>query len=126
MTREETKKAIEIMQAYVDGKEIEYYYSGSEKWKKSCDPSWIFFNGFKYRIKSEPKYRPYANAEEMDKAIQEHGSWVKNKATGLRRQIASYCDRVFLSGNSDDYYYDDMLKLYTWQDGTPCGIIMEE
>ena len=32
MTKEETKKAIEVMQAYVDGKEIEFRCRGNHDW----------------------------------------------------------------------------------------------
>ena len=55
MNIEETKKAIEIMQAYVDGKEIEYRYRGSTDWL-SCaaiGPVWGF-NKTDYRVKPEP------------------------------------------------------------------------
>lgn len=48
MTREETKKAIEVMQAFIDGKKI----------KKSDliidDPSWNWYEG-PYEIAEEPK-----------------------------------------------------------------------
>lgn len=38
MTREETKKAIEVMQAYVDGKEVEYLCAG--EWNFITEASW--------------------------------------------------------------------------------------
>lgn len=56
MTREETKKAIEIMQAYVDGKEIEDFYAPAfnNAWYLQQDPTWNWTSR-EYRIKEEPK-----------------------------------------------------------------------
>ncbi len=58
MTREETKKCIEVMQAYVDGKEIEYSHEdvilGRNIWNTSIaeGPLWNW-EEFQYRIKEE-------------------------------------------------------------------------
>lgn len=43
MTREETKKAIEVMQAFVDGKEIEVLTT-DKKYCKTVNPKWNWFN----------------------------------------------------------------------------------
>ena len=52
MNREETKQAIAIMQAFVDGKEIEY--SDGTVWESGFSPSWNWY-GTKYRIKPKPR-----------------------------------------------------------------------
>jgi len=52
MNREETKKAIEVMQAYVDGKVVEYF--AFDAWFPVNQPGWSF-NDTKYRIKPEPR-----------------------------------------------------------------------
>ncbi len=55
MTREETKKCIEVMQAYVDGKEIEANVScGDATWNVVDDILWNWWSNI-YRIKEEPK-----------------------------------------------------------------------
>ena len=79
---------IEVMQAYVDGKEIEVSYMGDEthKWKSIPVPSWDW-QGYEYRVKPEPKeywlvggkicpnlitahvYRDYARLEGKDREI---------------------------------------------------------
>lgn len=51
MNREETKKAIEVMQAYVDGKEIEAWERGV--FSDTSNPAWGW-DVFDYRIKPEP------------------------------------------------------------------------
>lgn len=54
MTREETIEAIKVMQAYVDGKEIEYYDEEDSDFYNCIDPDWNW-EAFIYRIKEEPK-----------------------------------------------------------------------
>lgn len=54
----ETKKQIEVMQAFIDGKEIELKerFKKNDKYKKANTPNWDFLN-FEYRIKpSEPEF----------------------------------------------------------------------
>ena len=53
-TREEINRRIEIMQAYVDGKEIQRRYTYKDKWLDAPDPkfNWSMSN---YRIKPEPR-----------------------------------------------------------------------
>lgn len=51
MTREDTKKAIEVMQAWVDGAEIEFFDS---KWLAIADPVWNWDKG-PYRVKPKPR-----------------------------------------------------------------------
>ena len=51
MNREETKKAIEVMQAYVDGEQIEAKQEGCE-WRASF-PIWDWGPN-EYRVKQEP------------------------------------------------------------------------
>lgn len=46
---ERTKRMIEVMQAYVDGKEIEFKSNSIGAWKKTKKPGW-YWNGWDYRI----------------------------------------------------------------------------
>ena len=50
MNIEQTKKAIEVMQAYVEGKEIEYCYVSEVEWCKTIGPVWDW-SKYIYRIK---------------------------------------------------------------------------
>ena len=56
MNRDDTKKAIEVMQAYVDGAEIEYKYTGH--WRSTdkfpIGPAWSWLT-VPYRIKPKPR-----------------------------------------------------------------------
>ena len=57
MTREEARKAAEVMMAYADGAEIEcrVRLTGKE-WNRINGP-WFNWFTFEYRIKPEPKHR---------------------------------------------------------------------
>ena len=58
MTKEETKKAIEVMQAYVDGKQIQFkgFANNDYPWNDIDDPTWDL-GELAYRVKPEPKLR---------------------------------------------------------------------
>lgn len=72
-------------------------------------------------IEEESKYRPYANADEMDEAIKVHGMFIENKEKGRRRAIVAYSERE-IETVSDCEDYESLLKYYTWLDGTTCGV----
>ena len=82
MTREEARKAAEVMLAYADGKEIEFKTNHKDGWSSLSSNNKVLFNWFvcNYRIKSaksEPKLRPW-KPEEVPV-----GAWIraKNEAT---------------------------------------------
>lgn len=132
MTKEETKKCIEVMQAYVDGKEIQFDHGG--EWV-DVKPDWTW-GGIpkRYRIKSEPHLRPYKDMEEFMKALKEHGGWLLNEDCDYATKPV-YVDKggtdiIGGAGPNNDYGYErvtfgKLLEKFTWIDGTPCGIMEE-
>ncbi len=64
MNIEETKEAIKVMQAFVDGKPCEWRCRGLTIWKEIGTPSWDFVKN-EYRIKPEPK----------DIGVNEYAGW---------------------------------------------------
>lgn len=64
MDRNQAKALLPIIQAYAEGKVIESrcIKGDTSLWYDDKDPS--FDDDFEYRIKPEPKYRPFAKAEE--------------------------------------------------------------
>ena len=127
MTREETRDAVKVMEAYANGKKIQY--KGISEW---LDASFPLFNWakYKYRVKPEPKYRPFKTQEECWNEMHKHPDfgWVKGNVTGEYKQVI----RVFnyntelifnISNNSSaDYSPEMMFRGYTFTDGTPFGI----
>lgn len=72
MNRNQAKEMLPIIQAYAEGKVIESRCIKGDKslWYDDEDPS--FDDDFEYRIKPEPKYKPFANAEECWAEMMKH------------------------------------------------------
>lgn len=127
MTREEAKTMLPIIQAYAEGKEIEIFDKTKRMWITAILP---LFNcdSSSYRIKPESKYRPFKNAEECLAEMQKHQlfGWVKNQ--GLYRNIANVmsCSITFADNEARDVNYEQAFKNYTFADGTPFGVKVEE
>ena len=129
MTKEETKKQIAkaqdriaLMQAYVDGKQIQYFNRLEGKWEDTTDPRWS--QGSSYRIKPEPNYRPFKNAEECWQEMQKHRpfGWIKDKEDGHYSMVAMVDDAVIRISGNKDWFIDEITNNYTFADGTPFGI----
>ena len=127
MTIEETKERIAVMQAYVDGKQIQVESSDS-KWADVPEPSWSI-NG-NYRSKPEPKYRPFKDAEECWQEMLKHQpfGWIKGKEDGHYSMVTTV-DAAAGEGKkhidiSGDYLcsLDETMSCYTFADGAPFGV----
>ena len=121
MTREEAKKAAEVMLAYANGKDLQIGEQGGNEWVDVTIPvfNWELNS---YRIKSEPKYRPFKTGGECWEEMKKHElfGWLKSKS-GDYKVINSV---NFASINSNDYYYTykQAFDDFTFIDGTPFGI----
>ena len=126
MTREEIKKMLPILQAFVDGKTIESRCIKGDKslWYDDEDPS--FDDDFEYRVKPEPKYRPFKDAEECWAEMQKHQpfGWLKSKKDGYYSFITMLNYRFRLNGY-DGWRFDDVINKFTFADGTPFGVKKE-
>lgn len=122
MTREEIKNLLPVMQAFADGKEIQYVNSEgrvSDKETMFDDVSYAF----RYRIKPEPTYRPFRNVEECWAEMQKHQpfGWLINsyghfEITGIKKE--GVCFGVVNNFHGYEYLFTD----YLFADGTPFGI----
>lgn len=127
MTREEAKVLLPIIQAYAEGKVIESrcIKGDTSLWYDDKDPS--FDDDFEYRIKPEPKYRPFKDAEECWNEMQKHQpfGWVKD--TQRFFVCKAFGNHLFFIGIEDKpYNYKEVLRDYTFADGTPFGVKVEE
>ena len=122
MNRKEAAELLPIIKAFSEGKEIEVLYKGTKSpWFKIKDMN--FNEGIIYRIKSEPKYRPFNNAEECWQEMQKHQpfGWVKStlfKDLALVKRVTT----LYVEINRDIIDYKDALEKFTFVDGTPFGI----
>ncbi len=127
MTREEAKNLLPIIQAFSEGKTIQSRCITGETplWWDDNNPTFEI-DDFDYRIKPEPKYRSFRNAEECWNEMKKHNpfGWIKCKEgyfnivyvnnfyVGLADNDGS---RILLA--SKNSYQDN-----TFADGTPFGI----
>ena len=125
------KKMLPIIQAYVDGKAVEYYNEHEDEWVP-FDREYSFFITFNdkpegYRIKPEPKYRPFKGTEECWNEMLKHQpfGWIKDE----NKYYHIAC--VFDADKEGDNMiieavgyksFNGVLACYTFADGTPCGI----
>lgn len=120
MTRDEARKAAEVMRAYADGKEIEFLNLGKE-WITTLNPmfDWELFD---YRIKPEPTYRPFKDKEECWAEMKKHQpfGWVKDKDT-LRQVLVILDCAVRIEGLTYSGYKEEFEEV-KFADGTPFGI----
>lgn len=123
MTIEETKERIAVMQAYVDGKQIQGMCSDG-KWVYVPEPSWSINENF--RIKPEPKYRPFKDADECWQEMLTHQpfGWVKYQCDFF--QIIHVDDNSIGYGSACGTIlhskFEDIFKDSTFADGTPFGV----
>ena len=89
MTREEAKEMLPIIKAFAEGKTIQLFTNGI--WEGAENPS--FEELSRYRIKPEPKYRPFKRQEECWEEMLKHQtiSWLKR----IRKQEKVQIERVF-------------------------------
>ena len=134
MTREESKAFYPILQAYAEGKVIECRTKPNAVEGTDVLNDWVetkeieFWNNTEYRIKPEPTYRPFANTEECWAEMQKHQpfGWVKDNETQSFFVCKAFGNLLFSIGIEDKpYNYNEVLRDYTFADGTPFGIKVE-
>ena len=125
MDRNQAKALLPIIQAFVEGKAIESRCIKGDKslWYDDKDPS--FDDDFEYRIKPEPKYRPFKNGEECWQEMQKHQpfGWVKStlfKDFDLVQRVTT----LYVEINREIIDYKDALDKFTFADGTNFGVKM--
>jgi hypothetical protein len=122
MNRSEAKDLLPIIQAFVEGRKIEYRELGEEHWSGTSTPTFDIESN-EYRIKSEPKYRPFKDAVECWQEIQKHQpfGWIK-ASHGYFNIIGIMDDRINFGTKENWLDYEYMFKMYKFIDGTPFGI----
>lgn len=123
MNKEQTLEAIKVMQAYCEGKTIQYGINGN--WIDCVEtPFWNFYLN-EYRIKPESNYRPFMNAEEVMDAMKEHGALIKWDGSYFNI-IYFNNDSIMIGGERVTRHYKQCLQYATWaDDGTPFGKLEE-
>ncbi len=135
MDRNQAKEFYPIMQAFAEGRTIECRTKPSALKGTDVPNNWTemkeieYWNNTEYRIKPEPKYRPFKDAEECWEEMMKHQpfGWVKLKDTEsgyyMPKGIAS---QVVIGFNEIPFSYKKVFEDYTFADGTTFGVKIEE
>ena len=125
MNREQAKKLLPIIQAFAKGRPIEYQDSYA-KWVES-DIMAFDLSPENYRIKREPKYRPFANAEECWQEMKKHEpfGWLKHKTDDVYSFICKIDKDCCYFAVNVYWGFDTLFKTKTFIDGAPFGIKVE-
>ena len=122
MTREEAKELLPIIQALAEGKTIEVLHPNGG-WTETDK---VYFNlpSNHYRIKEEPKYRPFKSQEECWNEISKHQpfGWLKRIDTGSFAHISKVFPD-FIMFNNEKFNHNESFDCYTFIDGAPFGIM---
>ena len=129
MTREEAKRRAELYSALAKGKSVQV---------QGIDGSWVdvdidklnyFIETPIFRIKPEPKYRPFETQEECWNEMLKHQpfGWIRNNDTQRLCNIGSIgrnnCGVVI---DKSILYFDLGFNTCNFIDGTPFGIKEEQ
>ena len=133
MIMKTTQEMIEVMQAYLRRKKIEYRY-GNTDWLECRVPIWNW-NSIEYRVKQKQKTRsktktkflPFETVDEFLAAQREHGdiikmidddrllsAFVRHDGSVLFVLPKSICEKLLIN-------VDNLFGKYEFADGTPCG-----
>lgn len=134
MTREEAKILLPIIQAFAEGKTIQIRKYGEESYYDSTNSKLNFDLGYySYRVKPEPKYRPFKDAEECWQEM------LKHQPFGWTKKTCGHCNflhimELYSTGiviNMVDNFgcFKNLLETYglafaeiTFADGAPFGV----
>ena len=126
MTREETKRRAELYSALADGKTIQVQNPNEGEWfDVKIETLRSICEEFNYRIKPEPKYRPFKTQEECWNEMLKHQpfGWVRNNDTQRLCNIGSIGRNNYgVVIDNSILYFDLAFNTCNFVDGTPFGI----
>ena len=128
MNRKQVKEMLPIIKAFAEGKGVETK-TGSG-WISIENMSFAG-NPDSYRIKPEPKYRPFANAEECWEEMMKHQPFgvVKDKYFAnyqTHRAFTCLITKGCDFGGYEDETFESCFKNLLFADGTPFGVKVEK
>lgn len=132
MTTEEAKRRAELYSALAEGKTIQAQNpSGGEWFDVKIETLRSICEEINYRIKPEPKYRPFKTQEECWEEMHKHPDfgWIvakdKKELVQIGRVLTSMLNNVMITLSIDEghnFNSSHYFKKYTFTDGAPFGI----
>ena len=112
----DTKEKIKVMQAFLDGKIVEYCMRDEpDDFERLVNPIWDW-SYCDYWIKEEPEYIPF---DESDAGFLLGKIGIDKKYLGKRFICEVSKNKVWFRDSW--VYFQQLFEDYTFLDGTPCG-----
>ena len=133
--KNDIKRILPLLQKMAEGKILQI--NTMNGWidvdadKDGVNIDYLLNNGITVRIKEEPKFRPFKNAEECWNEMQKHQpfGWIKPKGDDVVTKfmlIDALRNEGIAVRTNIRFNYHELLEHYTFADRTPFGIIEEE
>ena len=121
LTREKAKELLPIINGFVDGGTLQFKYL-TESWHDT-DHIDVDATDVVYRIKPEPKFRPFKSQEECWQEMHKHPNfgWVKEKASEIIYNISGI-SKLSIVILEDISSFKEAFDIYQFEDGEPFGI----
>lgn len=140
MDRNQAKEFYPILQAFAEGKIIETRRKPTADNNGVTKDGWFEFNDWAemkeleywvnvdYRIKPEPKYRPFKDAKECWAEMLKHQpfGWVIKKCEKKIIIAEVITLGVKLHRQESPYGFDEANRILTFADGLPFGVKIDE
>lgn len=129
----EIQRLLPIFQAMAEGRTIQFSANGNSWIDIDGDEEGLFLDTLiatpqRYRIKPELKYRSFKNTEECWAEMQKHQpfGWVRSKKSQALLYVKAIGVLIAIGIEDTPYTYKHPFDTYTFADGTPFGIKVEE
>lgn len=126
MNRKEAAELSPFIKAFGEGRIIESssITDVSKAWREVTDFPIGMIKNFKFRIKPEPKFRPFKNAEECWNEMQKHKpfGWVKWNDVRYNIYVVSSTSVCLINGNCENMDFAYAYQKLKFADGTPFGV----
>lgn len=151
MRNGQIKQLVNVLQAYLNGKTIQYYdvdyrFKIAHPGERNFNNKWVDVDEdhlfrpdfYDYRVKPEPKYRPFKDADECWQEMLKHQpfGWVKEKGDKLSYELLACVSENDEAPISFAIYgsagmgiidrpsieFNEMFNAFTFADSAPFGV----
>lgn len=133
--KNDIKRILPLLQEMEEGKTLQIKTRNGwidvDADKDGVNVDYLLNDGITVRIKKEPKFRPFKDAEECWNEMQKHQplGWIKPKGDDVVNKfmlIDALRNEGVAVRTNIRFNYHELLEHYTFADRTPFGIIEEE
>lgn len=126
LSKEKIKEFMPVIKALSEGKAVQWYDDNTDTWVDAYGID-LEESAKSYRIKPEPKYRPFKNADECWTEMQKHQpfGWLKRIGWDQYALLTEMAGPVGCEGariDNEGFVWERITDQFTFADGTPFGI----